>query len=301
MKQFGLTLIVIFLCLVAFHLLVLKPDKYVQSDMYEDIIKNEIIKVGINSDIKPFAFTDSRGNLCGYDVDLAKNIAEYLLNNREAVKFVPVTPENRLLKLSTGEVDIVIAAMTITPQREKLINFTIPYDNAGQALLVKSTSKITSMADVTGQNIGVIWGTTAEKNMQNLAPMANVIGFKSYREAYVALKDGAISAITSDDTILSGYALGDKDVKLLPKRYTREPYGIGFRKGKGAQKLEHALNYAINDMKQKNIMIRLHKKWIGQEYQEEIPVVQPEENNEIKEDTVEEEKDNLTDTIEETN
>ncbi len=265
MKKFGLTLIAIFICMVVFHMLILKPDKYVQSDMYEDIIKNNVIKVGINSEIKPFAFKDENGELCGYDVDLAKNIAEYLLNNREAVEFIPVTPENRLLKLSTGEVDIVIAAMTITPQREKLINFTIPYDKAGQALLVKSSAEIVSMSDLVGKNVGVIWGTTAEKNMQHLAPMANIIGFKSYKEAFEALKDGSISAITSDDTILSGYAINNKEVKLLPKRYTREPYGIGFRKGKGAQKLEHALNYAINDMKQNNTIIKLHKKWIDEE------------------------------------
>ena len=135
--------------------------------------------------IRKDAFKNNDGELCGYDIDLAKNIAEYLLNNREAAEFIPVTPENRLLKLSTGEVDIIIAAMTITPQREKLINFSIPYDNAGQALLVKSSSTVNSMSDLVGQNVGVIWGTTAEKNMQSLAPMANVIGFKSYQDAYI--------------------------------------------------------------------------------------------------------------------
>jgi len=299
MKKFGLTLIAIFLCMVAFHILILKPDKYVQSDMYEDIIKKKFIKVGINSEIKPFAFKDKKGDLSGYNVDLAKNIAEYLLNNREAVEFIPVTPENRLLKLSTGEVDIIIAAMTITPQREKLINFTVPYDNAGQALLVKSSSKITSMSDLAGQNVGVIWGTTAEKNMQNLAPMANIIGFKNYQEAFNALKDGAICAITSDDTILSGYALEDKDVKILPKRYTREPYGIGFRKGKGAQKLEHALNYAINDMKQKNVIMKLHKKWISTEYKTDITEDEIKDNTEI--DNPKTSANELMDIIEDTN
>ncbi len=263
MKQFGLILLAIFVCMVAFHMFFLKPDKYIQSDMYEDIIKNNVIKIGVNTEIKPFAYKDDKGNLCGYDIELAHYIADYLLNNRNAVIFVPVTPDNRLLKLSTGEVDIIIAAMTITPARKQLINFSIPYDNAGQALLVKSSSKIVSMSDLAGQNVGVIWGTTAERNMQTMAPSANIIGFKTYREAYVALKDGYVNAVTSDDTILNGYALDDEQVKLLTKRFTKEPYGIGFRKGKGAQKLEHALNYAINDMKQKNIIINLHKKWIG--------------------------------------
>jgi ABC-type amino acid transport substrate-binding protein len=115
---------------------------------------------------------------------------------------------------------------------------------------------------LSGQNVGVIWGTTAEKNMLNLVPTANIMGFKSYKDAYNALKNGKINAITSDDTILSGYALDDNEVKLLPKRYSREPYGIGFKKGKTTIKLKENLDFAIEDMKQKNIINRIHKTWL---------------------------------------
>ena len=129
--------------------------------------------------------------------------------------------------------------------------------------MVKSSSKITSIADLGGQTVGVIWGTTAEKNMLNLVPDANIIGFKSYHDAYNALKAGRINAITSDDTILSRFSLEDKEVKLLPKRYSREPYGMGLRKGKSTEKLREEINSAIKDMKQKGVIVRLHKKWFG--------------------------------------
>ena len=158
---------------------------------------------------------------------------------------------------------MVIATMSNTKSRRYLIDFSIPYDSAGQALLVRSTSKITSISDLAGQNVGVIWGTTAEKNLLNLAPTANVIGFKTYGEAYNALKENRINAITSDDTILSGFALRDKEVKILPKRYSREPYGIGMKKGKSSAKLREVINEAIQDMKQKNVINRLHKTWLG--------------------------------------
>lgn len=262
MKNLGVILLSIFLCLVAFYLLILKPEKYETTDMFDDIIKRGYIIVGVKTDTKPFGFINSKGENAGYDVDIAKYVAQYILSDRNKIKFVPVTPANRLIKLTTGEVDIVVATMTITPQREKIINFSIPYDYAGQAILVKSSSKITSIADLAAQNVGVIWGTTAEKNMSNLAPNANIIGFKGYDEAYRALKQGKVCAVTSDDIILSGYAMKDSEVKLLPKRYTREPYGIGFRDGKGAPKLRNALDFTINDLKQKNVINRLHKQWL---------------------------------------
>jgi ABC-type amino acid transport substrate-binding protein len=263
MNKLGITLLSVFLCLVAFYLLILKPEKYEEIDIYDSIMEKGIIRVGINIDSKPFGFRNEKGEICGYDADLARYIAEHITGNRNNVKFIPVTPHDRLLKASTGDVDIIMATMTITPQREQIIEFSIPYDIAGQALLVKNTSKITSIGDLSGQNVGVIWGTTAEKNMLNLAPTANIVGFKTYKEAYNALKNGKIEAITSDDTILSRFALEDKNVKLLPKRYSREPYGIGFRKGKSSAKLKNALNEAISNLKQKNVINRLHKQWLG--------------------------------------
>lgn len=66
-----------------------------------------------------------------------------------------------MLKVSTGDVDMVIATMTITPQRREIIDFSVPYDLAGQALLVRSNSRITSIADLAGQNVGsCIWNNS---------------------------------------------------------------------------------------------------------------------------------------------
>ena len=262
MKKLGISLILIFTALVAFYLFVLKPERYIETDLYEDILSRGFIKIGINTDSKPFGFIDEKGQVQGYDADLGRFIAQYIVKNPKQVKFIPVTPSNRMLKASTGEVDIVIATMTITPQREEIIDFSIPYDSAGQAVLVKSSSKITSIGDLSGQNVGVIWGTTAEKNLQNLVPTAHIIGFRGYKEAYKALKAGKINAITSDDSLLSRFAIEDGEVKLLPKRYSREPYGIGFKKGKTSAKLKENIDFAINDMKQKNVINRLHKKWL---------------------------------------
>lgn len=263
MKQLGITLIAIFCVLVLFYLLILRPETYEQKDLFEEIKSKGYIKVGINIDSKPFGFINKDDEYAGYDVDLARYIANSVFRGAIDVKFVPVTPANRMIKVSTGDVDMVIATMTITPQREEIIDFSIPYDSAGQALLVRKNSRITTMSELSGQNVGVIWGTTAEKNMLNLLPSANIIGFKSYKQAYHALKKNQITAITSDDTLLSRYALEDKEVRLLPKRYSREPYGIGFKKGESSARLREEVNHAIIDLNEKNVILRLHKKWLN--------------------------------------
>jgi putative glutamine transport system substrate-binding protein len=232
-----------------------------QGDLYDEIMLRGKIRVGINPDSKPFGFTDKKGNIIGYDADLAHYIAKYIVRNSDRLEIVPVSPSNRLLKASTGEVDIVISTVTITPFREEIISFSIPYDVAGQAVLVKSNSSITSLSDLSGQKVGIVFVTTAEKNIRNLVPNANLLGFRNYNEAYNALKSGRINAITSDDTILSRFAINDSSVKLLPKRYSREPYGIAFKKSNSTIKFKESLDFTIKDLQRKNVIHRLRKKW----------------------------------------
>lgn len=264
MKKFAVIFLFILFALAAVYMLLFSStDEFVEGDLYDEIMQRGKIRIGINTDSKPFGFLNEKGEIVGYDADLARYITQYLLKSRERVEFVPVTPSNRLLKASTGEVDIVISTVTITPQRQEVVSFSIPYDAAGQAVLVNSNSSIKALTDLAGQNVGVIFGTTAEKNMKNLVPTANLLGFRSYPEAYRALKQNKINAITSDDTILSRFVMDDKSVKLLPKRYSREPYGIAFKKGQSTVKLKENIDFAIKDMQQKNVIPRLRKQWVG--------------------------------------
>ena len=263
MKKFSLLLLFVLVVFAGVYAILFPPkDEFKEGDLFEEIMQRGKIRVGINTNSKPFGFYDEHGQIIGYDADLARYIAQYLLKSPNRVEFVPVTPSNRLIKTSTGEVDIVISTVTITPQRQEVVSFSIPYDTAGQAILVNTNSSIKSIRDLAGQNVGVIFGTTAEKNMSKLVPTAYLNGFKTYPDAYKALKSGKINAITSDDTILSRFAADDKNVKLLPRRYSREPYGIAFKKGTSTVQLKENLDFAIKDMQRKNVIPRLRKKWI---------------------------------------
>ena len=262
MKKFSIFLLLLLFAIAGLQVFFNKSaDEFIEGDLYEEIMQRGIIKVGVSSESKPFAYKNEKGELVGYDVDLAKYIAQYIVKDPSKVELIPLESSERLIKASTGEVDIVIATLTITPQRQEIVSFSIPYDTAGQAVMVKSNSWIKSLSDLAGQNVGVIFGTTAEKNMAHLVPTAKLRGFKNYEDAKKALKLGQINAVTSDDTILSGLVADDDSIKLLPKRYSSEPYGIAFKKGNSTIKLKENLDFAIKDMQQKNVIPRLRKHW----------------------------------------
>lgn len=262
MKKLGLFLIIIFILIAVFNIYFVKSnDEFAEHDLLNEILQRGYIKVGINTDSKPFGFYDEKGNIVGYDAELARHIAQYIVKDPSFVKFIPVTPSNRLIKASTGEVDMVISTVTITPQRLEVVNFSRSYLSAGQALLVRSSSNIQGIQDLAGLTVGVILGTTAEKNIQRLVPTAYIQGYKTYQEAYLALKSGKIAALTSDDTILNSFARNDKNVKLLYRRYSNEPYGIAFRKGSSTDKLKLELDYAIKDLQRRGTLLAMYKKW----------------------------------------
>ena len=236
--------LLIFLCIyIILQMVFFSENKeFAESDMYDEIMSRGKIRVGVNSDSKPFGFVNEKGEQVGYDVDLAHYIAQYIVKDRNRIEIIPICSSERLIKASTGEVDIVIASLTITPQRREVVEFSIPYDTAGLAVMVKKNSAIRSLSDLSGQNVGVIFGTTAEKNLLKMIPTANIRGFRTYNDAYLALKNGQVDAVTSDDTILSGFVIDDSSIKLLPKRYSKEPYGIAFKKGPSTVKLKENID-----------------------------------------------------------
>lgn len=231
-------------------------------DTLSKIKQRDKVIIGVKYDTKPFGYINENQELVGFDIDLAKAIAKNLLGDENKVEFKQVTPSNRILALNSNQVDMVIATMTITPERKAVINFSSPYYMAGQAVLVPKDSKITSITDLNGKRVIIIFGSTSEKNLRMAAPNATIIGFKTYTSGFEALKQGRADALTSDDSILIGLAMNDPSIKLLPKRYTREPYGIGFKKDISSKRLEECVNTILSGMKSSGELNQIKNKWI---------------------------------------
>lgn len=235
-----------------------------QSQIYDtlSIIENRgKIIVGIKDDIEPFGFYDKQNKIVGYEIDIAKNIAKSILGSEEKLELVPVTNSNRLLKLSNNQVDILISTLSITPQRQTLIEFSTPYHIAGQAIMVKQSNKYSTLRDFKGKKLIVVFGSTSERNLRENAPDVEVLGYKTYTEAYSALKEGKADGIIADDSILYGFATKDNTLKILPKRYTQEPYAVGLRKESESKRLLEKINLIITNLNDSGELKNLKNKW----------------------------------------
>ena len=252
-------LVILFMCLLLCGCG--KKEKQVPQDDLSKIIERGKIIVGVRDDTMPFGFRDKDGNLTGFDIELSRIIAKNILGDESKIVFVPVTASNRITKLSSGEVDILVATMSVTEQREQILNFSIPYYIAGQAILTKSSSKATGLMDFEDKKLIVVFGSTSERNLRTNVPNVEVLGFKTYKEAYNALKAGKADGIVADDTILLSYALNDKSVKLLPKRYSQEPYAVVFRQETDSSTLIDRVDYIIDSLQSSGRLTKMLEKW----------------------------------------
>jgi putative glutamine transport system substrate-binding protein len=216
--------------------------------------RGEVI-IGVREDARPFGFVQN-GELVGYEIDLANIIADRL---GVSAKLVPVTGQERISKLNSGEVDMLIATMSVTPQRQQVLEFSFPYHVAGQAILVLQGTKGTTLQEFNDKRMIIVFGSTSERNLRLNLPDAELIGYKTYPEAYAALKAGNGEAMMADDTLLLGLALNDPAVKILQKRYSREPYAIALRKD--SDRLLSAVDGIIKELQNSGELTKLQSKW----------------------------------------
>jgi len=231
--------------------------------LFDTIKQRGTIIAGVKYDSRPFGFVDTDQQLKGFDVELIREIAKRLLGDPNAVKFQQVTSSNRIFSLTSGSVDMVAATMTINEKRKQIIDFSLPYYIAGQTIMIPKTSSIRSVKDLNDRKVIVVLGSTSEKNIRELAPKAIVEGFRTYTDAFSALRGRRADALTTDDTIIAGFLAEDPNFKMLKERYTVEPYGIGFRKGTDTQSFQQAVNNALQEIKADGTLDRLTKKWVG--------------------------------------
>jgi ABC-type amino acid transport substrate-binding protein len=211
---------------------------------------------GVKFDTPPFGFLDDKNQPVGFDIDLMRKIAEHI---GVPVELVSVTSPTRIPMLVSGNVDLVAASMTHTRERDKTIDFSITYYTGGQSLLVPNTSTITGLKDLEGKQVSVQQGTTLEKNIAAAAPKAQVVAFKDYNSAWLALGQGRVDALTGSLNILQGFAKDNPNVKIVGELFSIEPFGIGIRQGDSA--LRDEINFTLQDLWTSGAYTELYRKW----------------------------------------
>ncbi|MFC4766232.1 transporter substrate-binding domain-containing protein [Effusibacillus consociatus] len=220
--------------------------------------------VGVKYDTNLFGLKDpASGKVEGLDIDIAKALAKKVLGDENKIELKEVTSKTRIPMLKNGEIDAIIATMTITEERKKEVDFSDVYFKAGQSLLVKKDSKINGIQDVTkGVKVLAVKGSTSAKNIREKAPEATVLEFENYAEAFTALKSGKGDALTTDNSILFGMVKQDNNYKVVGGTFTDEPYGIAVRKG-DAEFLK-VVNDLLKELKDKGEYDKIYEKWIGE-------------------------------------
>jgi ABC-type amino acid transport substrate-binding protein len=195
----------------------------------EDIQNAGVINVGIALTGEPIGFRDAQNNPVGYDVDVAKRLADVLGVKLEITE---VSGAVRITMLQSGQIDVVIANMTANLERAKAVDFTIPYLKSGIKLLTRADTGVTTMADLKGKKVIVGRGTTGEAMIKAKAPDAEMVYTDAFApQAILLLQQGRADAAIEDSTLVDYAAKQNADLIALPDIYTADPEAIGVAKG----------------------------------------------------------------------
>lgn len=199
----------------------------------EAIKEKGVLTVGVKEDVPGFGLRDTgSGEIEGYEIDLAKKVAEEILGDPEAVELVPVTAKTRGPLLDNGEVDMVIATFTITEERKETYHFTPGYYEDAVGLLVKKDKGYTGLKDLDGTTIGVSQSSTTKDAILAEAEQYGITlkfsEYATYPEIKAALDSNRVQAFSVDRSILSGYL--DDSTEILPDRFATQDYGIAVKK-----------------------------------------------------------------------
>ncbi|MUG87001.1 transporter substrate-binding domain-containing protein [Paenibacillus timonensis] len=219
--------------------------------------------VGVKYDTKLFGLKDpASGNVEGFDIDISKAIAKHVFGDENALELKEVTSKTRIPMLNNGEIDMIVATMTITEERKKEVDFSDVYFQAGQSLLVKKGSPITGIENLTADSTVLgSKGSTSVKNIRDKVNGIKVLEFDNYQDAFNALKAGQGDALTTDDAILYGMSAQDPNYEVVGKPFTDEPYGIAVQKGNSD--IVQAINDTLKELHDSGEYDKIYEKWIG--------------------------------------
>ncbi|MFJ9645658.1 glutamate ABC transporter substrate-binding protein [Streptomyces sp. NPDC004244] len=209
------------------------------------------LSIGIKFDQPGVGLREPGGTFTGFDVDIATYIAKELGYKPEQIEFKKVDSSDRELLLQYNEVKFVAASYSISDKRKEKVDFAGPYFTAHQDILVRADdNSITKAEDLNNKRLCSVSGSTSASNVkEKLAPKAGLLELGGYSECVVALQDGSADAMTTDNSILAGYAAQKSNsgkFKLLGLSLSNESYGIGVKKGN--KELVEKINAALKKM-----------------------------------------------------
>ncbi len=219
--------------------------------------RKSVLVVGTHAGFKPFEYLKN-GKVIGFDIDISKEVAKSL---GKELKIEDTAFDGLLPALESGQVDMVVAGMTKTPEREKNVLFSEPYYLAAQKIIVRKNSSIKNKYELSGNKIGVQLGTTSDTIVSKIKGI-NVVKLQSVPSVLQDLSSGKIDAAVLDEAPADQYVKGFSNLEVLPDSLGNEEYAIAIKKGN--DDLKNQVDKVIDEMKKDGRYQELLKKYFGE-------------------------------------
>jgi polar amino acid transport system substrate-binding protein len=208
---------------------------------------------------EPFEFEQS-GKVVGFDIDLVDLVAKQLGVTQDVVD-TPFDGIQSGAVLNSGQCDLAAAGMTITETRKQNFDFSDPYFDATQALVVKKGSGISGLDQLNGKKLGVQNGTTGQEYAQKNATGAELVVFEDLGLLLTAVETGQVDAGINDNGVLYDWVKKKTNFEVTKEFNTGEKYGIGVKKGNTA--LLNTINQVLAKAKSSGDYDKFYEKWFG--------------------------------------
>jgi polar amino acid transport system substrate-binding protein len=227
----------------------------------EEAVEKMHIVIASDATWPPMEMVDENKEIVGFDIDLMKEVAKA---GGFTVEFENTAWEGIFAGLATGEYDAVMSSVTITEERKETMDFSVPYINAGQVLIVpQDTSGVTTLEDLKGKSVGAQIGTTGSFEIEKVEG----VELKTYDEIGLAFEDMAnrrIDAVVADTPVAADFALMNPNYKdrfkIVGEQFTEEFYGVAVNKGN--TKVLDAINKGLNAVVDTETYDKLVDKWL---------------------------------------
>ena len=239
-------------------------------DNWEKYQQHKSITVGLDNTFVPMGFEEKNGNYAGFDIELAQYVSKKL---GITVHFQPIDWDMKETELQNGTIDAIWNGYSATDERREKVAFTIPYMQNTQILVVKKTSGIHSVEDMTGKVLGAQNGSSGMLDfeehpevLKNRVKSGDADQYQSVNEAIIDLKNDRIDALLIDrvyaDYYLTTEGIAD-EYDTIPSGFESESFAVGVRPAD--KKLLEALNQAFKELYQDGIFQQISQKWFGED------------------------------------
>jgi len=229
---------------------------------YLDKIKaRDKLIVGVFTDKPPFGFVDEKGKYVGFDTDIGRQLAKDLLGDESKVEFVAVEPASRIPFLQSDKVDIILANMTVTPERKEAVEFTNPNLKVAVQALVPDASPAKKLDDLADKTIIVTTGTTADIWLTKTHPDWKLLKFEKNSESLQALANGRADAYAQDNLVLFSWSKQNPGYRVLPEKLGGEaPIAPAVKKGN--LELRDWVNTELAKLGKDKYLLKLYDQYV---------------------------------------